>query len=696
MTYDYHDRSIGENGVNPDATLLFYKGFFMYTGLGSPHIMHSRNEGIKHFVHAASLGSSRAKMAIATWAFTTAQHNLNDTMRFDYRRRLAVELMAEASNEIIHRSSAMEIEGLPNTLRERERGFAPSRAEEINSEDQVDFERNLASHGDSNAQVDLGVRQMNARGVQRDVGAALENFRHAARAGNTAALFNLGFLYLTGTGVEADVNKAVQYFNQSAHGGNAAAYNGLGILYFTGDVFEKDYVKAREYFEKASNLGNNDSSYNLGLIHRFGLGTIVNHKIATNYFLQAFNGGHWKAANMVGKSYLHGQGVAMNLMEARNYFQTSVHDTAQWTDILNEATSHLDSGNLWKSLFRNLLLSIQGSKLGSINSAWILRKYKQQWMDRGIQQWKELASDRLDVASTLGSIEALIDLAMLQRSDFGNVLVSASNMATRALQSLQMSFHGDQPSSGETPSTTTTTTTTASSSSNSSSINDNENDHEDVNVDPKDDDAGLRVGEFVTHQSPTETVEGIAAHDENGYSSNNNNSTSSAESLSATDAILNTTTPFTVSNETTTPSTKLGNMHDTKGNINSTIGTISITGDMKARELLSHAAQEEDCEGMVEYGLFLLQFEDNLSKVSRGILKSAVSACADEGWWVALTALFAHDIFVTLQWLRSLLIRSQGLDLTTVLGTLLLCLIGVRYVYVNSRRWFHTQPVTRL
>lgn len=353
-------------------------------------------------------------MALATWAFALGDgHGVSRETRW----RLAVHIMSIVSHYIIESTMPMEVDGLPNTLRQRERGVAMTRAEAVNSLDQVDYERDLASHGDSDAQVDLGVRQVNGRGMERDVAGALENFRRAADAGNNAALFNMGFMYLTGTGVEMDREEAVRYFNESASLGNPAAYNGLGILYFSGDVYPTDYEKARFYFEKASDLGNNDSTYNLGLIHKLGLGTEVNFNRAFEYFNAAYAAGHWKAANMVGQSYFAGIGTHVNLRKARDYFQSSVHDTAHWTDIINAATAKLDAGHVWPALMHNIVLSAQGSKIGSINTAWILKKYRSMWSTSAFD-WEHLAASRLEVAAQLGSKEARIDQALLiERSD---------------------------------------------------------------------------------------------------------------------------------------------------------------------------------------------------------------------------------------------------------------------------------------
>lgn len=370
--------------------------------------------GIQSLLHSAFIGSWRATMALATWSFALGD---GSGISWGMRSMLAVRLMSIVSSYIIENTMPMEVDGLPNTLRQRERGVAMTRAEAVNSMEQVDFERDLASHGDSDAQVDLGVRQVNGRGMERDVAGALDNFRRAADAGNNAALFNMGFMYLTGTGVEMDREEAVRYFNESANLGNAAAYNGLGILYFSGDVYPKDYEKARYYFEKASDLGSNDSTYNLGLIHKLGLGTEENLEEALEYFNAAYETGHWKAANMVGQAHFSGLGTPIDLRRARDYFQTSVHDTARWTDIINEATAKLDAGHVWPALIHNIVLSVQGSKLGSINTAWILKKYRGMWATAGFD-WEHLAASRLEIAAQLGSKEARIDHAMLiERSD---------------------------------------------------------------------------------------------------------------------------------------------------------------------------------------------------------------------------------------------------------------------------------------
>lgn len=125
--------------------------------------------------------------------------------------------------------------------------------------DDVGALRRLAEGGDAGAQVELGLRFFEGRGVAESDSAAFAWFSRAAALGSPEGMYHLGNLYALGLGVPAgETNadqRAAQFFFEAARRGHAGAQHSLGLLYLTGKGVQTDKGEAAKWFRRAAAQG---------------------------------------------------------------------------------------------------------------------------------------------------------------------------------------------------------------------------------------------------------------------------------------------------------------------------------------------------------------------------------------------------------------------------------------------------------
>ena len=109
---------------------------------------------------------------------------------------------------------------------------------------------------------DEGMKKEQARQLL----AASEYYRRAAREGNASAMFCLGKLYWTGSGVPTNYPKAVSWFRAAAEKRNVEAMVTLGFVYYRGMNVKKSLGESRKYYQMAADEGDDRSYYWLGMI----------------------------------------------------------------------------------------------------------------------------------------------------------------------------------------------------------------------------------------------------------------------------------------------------------------------------------------------------------------------------------------------------------------------------------------------
>lgn len=116
-----------------------------------------------------------------------------------------------------------------------------------------------ANGGDAEAQVELGLRYFQGRGLREDDRAAFEWFRRAAALGSVEGMYQLASLYAFGLGVppgepDPDV-RAAQFYFEAARRGHAGAQHSLGLFYLTGKGVQQDRAEAAKWFRRAADQG---------------------------------------------------------------------------------------------------------------------------------------------------------------------------------------------------------------------------------------------------------------------------------------------------------------------------------------------------------------------------------------------------------------------------------------------------------
>ncbi|MCK8908404.1 sel1 repeat family protein [Haemophilus influenzae] len=126
----------------------------------------------------------------------------------------------------------------------------------------------LAEQGNALAQMILGVKYANGRGVKQDDVEAVKWFRKAAEQGDADAQASLGSFYSAGRGVRTDYTEAVKWFKKSAENGSAIGQFKLGLSYLLGLGIQGDRTVAKEWLGKACDNGHQAGCEYYGKLNR--------------------------------------------------------------------------------------------------------------------------------------------------------------------------------------------------------------------------------------------------------------------------------------------------------------------------------------------------------------------------------------------------------------------------------------------
>lgn len=134
----------------------------------------------------------------------------------------------------------------------------------------------LARGGNSKAELILGLKYLEGKGVAADEAEAARWLTRAAEHGDALAQYRLGTLYEHGRGLPADGEQAARWYELAAQQGNRKAMHNLAVAYAEGSGETKDYTRAAFWFAKAAALGFADSQFNLGVLYERGMGVKQN------------------------------------------------------------------------------------------------------------------------------------------------------------------------------------------------------------------------------------------------------------------------------------------------------------------------------------------------------------------------------------------------------------------------------------
>lgn len=120
----------------------------------------------------------------------------------------------------------------------------------------------LATQGNPEAQLYVGVMYENGQGVKKNPAQAVKWYRKAALKGNMFAQRNLGDMYFYGQGVKKNYAEAAKWLRNPAEQGDSDAQDNIGWLYETGHGVTQDTDAGRKWFLRSANQGNTN-----GMVH---------------------------------------------------------------------------------------------------------------------------------------------------------------------------------------------------------------------------------------------------------------------------------------------------------------------------------------------------------------------------------------------------------------------------------------------
>ncbi|HTQ15029.1 MAG TPA: TetR family transcriptional regulator [Rhizomicrobium sp.] len=141
-----------------------------------------------------------------------------------------------------------------------------------------------------------------------------------ASTGNADAELLLGLRMLDGDEVAEDDARAAQLLQQSAAQGNAMAQYWLGTLYDRGRGVARDPAAAWRWYQSAAKKGNVKAMYNLADADARGNGTKADTQQAAHWFWMAAMQGYVDAQYNLAVLYERGQGVPQSLINAYKWY----------------------------------------------------------------------------------------------------------------------------------------------------------------------------------------------------------------------------------------------------------------------------------------------------------------------------------------------------------------------------------------
>ncbi len=143
----------------------------------------------------------------------------------------------------------------------------------------ADFPPGLFERGEC---LELGV------GSQKDVDAALRDYKRSAELGYSFAAYRLALLFHLGDLVPRDDELALKWMLRAEGLGFSAAASDLAIWYETGDGVERSPGEALNWYQKAADRGDPSALMRLGAAYMTGdLGLECDQELGDRYMIRA-------------------------------------------------------------------------------------------------------------------------------------------------------------------------------------------------------------------------------------------------------------------------------------------------------------------------------------------------------------------------------------------------------------------------
>jgi len=206
-------------------------------------------------------------------------------------------------------------------------GEAYARGIELRDANQLDHAllhiQSAAERGHAEAQFELGLWYMTARGVPEDFVEAARWVELAAAQGQADGLVYIWQLYFYGKGVVQSDTEALKWLRRGAPGNPMLAYH-LGLFLYEGIGTGADRAQAALWFTEAADKGIAGACYYLGVMQLEGDSVARNDEQAFKRFEQSARQGHAPGMLAMGDCYRDGRGVKASDYEARRWYRRAL------------------------------------------------------------------------------------------------------------------------------------------------------------------------------------------------------------------------------------------------------------------------------------------------------------------------------------------------------------------------------------
>lgn len=185
-----------------------------------------------------------------------------------------------------------------------------------------------AESGDTDAQYALGQLYWRGERTPRDVVAALDWFRRAAKDGNPEHLKTLGLILCDSDFEFGNFKDGFSHMLAAAGAGDRAAQYFVAVEYATGGRVSRDPATAALWYRRAAESGHVEAEYNLGIMHLEGDGVAKDFDEGRRRILSAAERGEYLARDFLSRAYSLGLfGYPIDTEQASHWRRLATQDS---------------------------------------------------------------------------------------------------------------------------------------------------------------------------------------------------------------------------------------------------------------------------------------------------------------------------------------------------------------------------------
>ena len=185
----------------------------------------------------------------------------------------------------------------------------------------VEYHKIAAKQGFANSQCDLGRHYADGIGVQQNLPEAQRWYELAAEAGHNFAQHSLAGILLNFHNPHRDSVSGMKWLEAAAAGGNVEAQYEAGSLRLGSTLPElQDFQRAAYWLDQAAQNGSVDAVYQIGNCFEHGVGVEQNYGAAARNYFEACKHGNIEAAFALGTLFENGLGVEKDYEAALKFY----------------------------------------------------------------------------------------------------------------------------------------------------------------------------------------------------------------------------------------------------------------------------------------------------------------------------------------------------------------------------------------